>query len=369
MWVRRKLFNTKRQYQQKERVFCGGAELYKKMIKIKNNQQGFTLLELLVVVAVMAVIAGAAMMSMSGQEEHAGQGVAMHTMQTLENAENQFVIINKKIPDNLESILCTNPAATTTNGMVVGTAVNPADPDTQDNTPLLNLATGLGDGSGILVTQTRIFGGLSDAGLIGGGLSNSFASKLVAIDLPIGGVEVLFNAGLTSLKFADANGCDDLDATASTSIEANDVALDEYPLVNTAFDTPNNGGGFGFDVTLDPLATAPMMMYEVPTDIGASPEDIIVVLGIGNSSELITSGQFLAKSPRDGNVAGDKFGHFSLAFKVGTDNNADADGDISTEGTPGDVAWLEAPELVAVIDADGDFYEGEIAEFAGLEDE
>ena len=64
-------------------------------MKLKN-QQGFTLLELLVVVAVMAVIAGAAMMSMSGQEERAGQGVAMHTMQTVQNAANQFKVINKK---------------------------------------------------------------------------------------------------------------------------------------------------------------------------------------------------------------------------------------------------------------------------------
>lgn len=338
-------------------------------MKLKQNQQGFTLLELLVVVAVMAVIAGGAMMSMSGQEDRAGQGVAMHTMQTLENAHNQFTVINKKIPNSLESMLCTNVAAVTTNGMAVGSSVNPKDPDTQDNTPLLNLVTGLGDGTSVTIAQARIFGGLSDAGLTGGGLARSFASKIQAIDIPAAGVDVLTNAGLLELKFADALGCDDLDSTVSNSVDANDVALDEYPMVNAAFDRPNEGGGIGINVTLDSAATAPMMIYEEPTEIGAAPEDIIVVFGIGNASELVTSGNFLAKASRDGNVAGDKYGHFSVAYKIGTDSDADADGDITTEATSDDIKWLEAPELVAILDADGDYYEGEIAEFAGLEDE
>jgi len=332
-------------------------------MKLKNNQQGFTLLELLVVVAVMAVIAGSAMMSMSGQEEHAGQGVAMHTMQTLENATNQFGIIRKKSPDNLESMLCTNSAATTTNGMTVGVTVNPVDPDTQDNTLLVDNTTALA------ITAARIFGGSSDAGLTGGGLTNSFASKLIALDVPAAGVAVLTNAGITNLKFADANGCDTLDATTSISDDASDVALDEYPLVNSAFDLPGEGGGIGVNVALDSAVSAPMMVFEEPTEIGANENDIIVVLGIGNSSELVTDGGFLAKSPRDGNVAGDKYGHFSLALKIGTDNDADNDQSFSTEGTSGDVVWLDTPELIAVVDADGDYYEEEIAEFAGLEDE
>ncbi len=332
----------------------------------QNKQQGFTLLELLVVVAVMAVIAGAAMMNMQGQEEHAGQGVAMHSMQALENASRQFSITEKKLPDNLESLLCTNPAATTTNGMTVGITANPEDPDTQDNT-LINNAAGTGDGSALAVTDARIFGGLSDAGLIGGGLTNAFASKLIAVDLPTEGVDLLFQAGITSLQFADANGCDDLDATVSISDENNDVALDEYSLVNVAFDPPGSGGGFGLPVTLDPAATAPVVIYEEPGDIGGADGDIIVVLGIGNSSELVTGGEYLAKGPRDGNVTGDKFGHFSVALRLGNDADTDADGDFTT--TPADVTWLEAPELLAVIDADGDYYEEEIAEFSGLEDE
>ncbi len=335
-------------------------------MKITKQQQGFTLLELLVVVAVMAIIAGAAMMSMSGQEEHAGQGVAMHTMQTLENAQREFSIIEKKLPDNLESMLCTNAAATTTNGMTVGITANPEDPDTQDNV-LINTAAGTGDGSTITITDARIFGGLSDAGLIGGGMANSFASKVIAVDLPTEGVDLLFQAGITSLQFADALGCDDLDSTVSISDESNDVALDEYPLVNTAFDAPGSGGGFGLPVTLDPAATAPVVMFEEPGDIGGTDGDIIVLLGIGNSSQLVTDGGYLAKSPRDGNVAGDKYGHYALALRLGNDADTDADGDFTT--TPADVTWLEEPELLAVVDADGDYYEEEIAEFAGLEDE
>jgi prepilin-type N-terminal cleavage/methylation domain-containing protein len=358
-------------------------------MKLKQNQQGFTLLELLVVVAVMAVIAGAAMMSMSGQEEHAGQGVAMHTMQTLENASREFGIINKKTPDNFESMLCTGVATTvalqTTNGMTVskgvdeaGTAVavstNTHNADHQDNL-VINTVAGDGDGSGITATNAQIFGGFSDAGLIGGGLTKAFSSKILAVDLPIAGVEVLTNSGITHLQFADANGCDDLDSTESISTAAaKDLALDEYPLVNSAFDAPGNGGGFGISVTLDPAASAPIMLYEEPQAIGASDNDIIVVLGIGNSSELVTDGKFIAKAPRDGNVSGDKYGHFSVALKVGEygENTADKFNLAQVDTVAGDglgVVWLDEPKLVAVLDADGDYYEGEIAEFAGLEDE
>ncbi len=345
-------------------------------MKLKQNQQGFTLLELLVVVAVMAVIAGAAMMSMSGQEEHAGQGVAMHTMQTLENAEREYEIIRKKTPDNFESILCTAPGALTTNGMTVGVTANPVDSDTQDNV-LINNAAGNGDGSTVLATQARIFGGLTDAALIGGGLTESFAKKLAVVDLPIGGVETLVNGGITSLQFADANGCDDLDTTTSTSTDSNDVALDEYPLVNSAFDVAGEGGGFGLKVTLDKAATAPVMLYEMPEEIGRNVKDIIVVLGIGNSSQLVTDGSFIAKAPRDGNVAGDKYGHFSVALKVGQFQSATVDNadltqtETVTAGVSDNkgITWLDKPQLVAVIDADGDYYEGEIAEFSGLEDE
>lgn len=56
-------------------------------------------------------------------------------------------------------------------------------------------------------------------------------------------------------------------------------------------------------------------------------------------------------------------------YHFGTDNNADGNDDFSTKGTAGNVAWLDEPQLVVVLDADGDYYEEEIAEFAGLEEE
>jgi len=338
-------------------------------MKLKNNQQGFTLLELLVVVAVMAVIAGAAMMSMSGQEEHAGQGVAMHTMQTLENATNQFEVTNKVFPNNLESLMCADSGVTTTNGLVV---------DANTNTPINTIADD-GDASAFAVTTVRIFGGLSDAAGIGGGLTNSFAAKLNVETFPTDAATTLINGGLTSFRYAAYSACDDNEAAASTETvdgaTIGDVSLRENALVQMIFDqlgTTVDGatpGGAGNGVSIDNAATFPMVRCSDPTDIGANQDDIIVVLGIGNSSDLVAGGEFLFKAPRDGNVGRDKFAHYSLALKLGTDNNADADNDITTEGTAGDVEWLDAPELIAVIDADGDYYEEEIAEFAGLQDE
>jgi len=375
MRVRSKLFKINQQYQEKVWVFCGRAKQYKTM-KLKNNQQGFTLLELLVVVAVMAVIAGAAMMSMSGQEEHAGQGVAMHTMQTLENATNQFEVTNKVFPNNLESLMCADSGVQTTNGLVV---------DANSNTPI-NTIAGDGDASGFAATTVRIFGGLSNAAGIGGGLTNSFAGKLNIESFPTDAATTLINGGLTTFRYAAYSACDD-DETTAGSFETidgatiGDTALNENPLVQMIFDqvgTTVDGatpGGAGFPVTVDTAAVFPMVRYADPTDIGAREDDIIVVLGIGNSSDLVAGGQFLFKAPRDGNVGRDKYAHYSLALKVGQfQANAAAFTDLTiTEVTPGvsadGIDWLAAPELIAVIDADGDYYEEEIAEFAGLQDE
>jgi len=379
---RRILFKTNQQCQQEERVFCGRAN-YQKIMKLKQNQQGFTLLELLVVVAVMAVISGAAMMSMSGQEEHAGQGVAMHTMQTLENATTQFETINKVFPNNLESLLCADPAVTTTNGLVAENASTafPHDEENNDNTVINNVA-GTGDASALAATTVRLFGGLSDAAGIGGGVAASFANRIANVQLPAAAGQTLINGGITTLRFAAYNACDDLDTTTST-VETvtgiGDLPLDENGLIQMAFDDPNvTAGAAGFDVTIDQTAGFPAVLYEEPADLGRTDNDIIIILGIGNSSDLVAEDSaFIAKAPRDGNVGRDKFGHYSLALKIGEFQSAVTDftdltqTETITLGVSDNlgVTWLERPELVAVVDADGDYYETEIAEFAGLEDE
>ena len=345
-------------------------------MKIKQNQQGFTLLELLVVVAVMAVIAGAAMMSMSGQEEHAGQGVAMHTMQTLENATNQFQTINKVLPNDLESLLCAKSTVTTMAGLTSGVTSNPDAPDTNNNTVINTIAED-GDASALAATTVRIFGGLSDAAGVGGGITDSFARKITVVDLPAAAVPTLTNAGITNLKFATYEACDDVAApTVTVNGEIiGDVALDENPLIQMSFDNAGEvPGAIGFDVALATGAVMPVLLYEDSEDLGRSDNDIIIVLGIGNSSDLVEDGDFLAKAPRDGNVGRDKFAHYGLALKVGAfQANAANTVDLTqTETNPGDldgIDWLARAELVAVIDADGDYYEEEIAEFAGLEDE
>jgi len=365
-------------------VFCGRAKQDKTM-KLKNNQQGFTLLELLVVVAVMAVIAGSAMMSMSGQEDHAGQGVAMHTMQTLENATTQYQTINKVFPDNLESLMCATSTVLTTNGLVADNASNafPRDEDTNDNVVINNVA-GTGTSAGLAVTTVRIFGGLSDAAGIGGGLEGSFAKKVANVQLPAAAGQTLINGGITTLRFVAYEACDDLATTTVTIGSVADIgedALDENALIQMAFDNPAVAeGAAGFPVTIDPAAAFPAVLYEEPGDIGLTERDIVIVLGIGNTSDLVgLDGGFLAKSPRDGNVGRDKFSHFSLALKIGefqasTGNVTDLTQTETFDAVTGDsnedgVVWLGRPQLVAVIDANGDYYEEEIAEFAGLQDE
>jgi prepilin-type N-terminal cleavage/methylation domain-containing protein len=339
------------------------------MKRINKKQSGFTLLELLVVVAILAIIAGSVISSISGQEERAGQGVALHTMGALENATQQHIVIADGLPSALDSLLCADVSA-------AGAAT----------TAGVTGATLFGALSGDVATDndTDFDGGLAP-GLIGDATVTGNGKLINATLQGVDGVTItededsmvagLFNAGMTSLRYAEVEACDPDDGDVvsvggDVTVAAADEGLPEV-LGNTIFWDAAQGG-FGVNSVIDPTADLEVAILKEPVEIGQEDGDVIAVFGVGNFSSF-RDNDILSRGPVDGNVAGDGqyYSHFSLAIKIGEDATSTGDGaavDVQVVENAGTAVPVE-PTIVAVLDSDGDGFDDEIAEFNGLEDE
>lgn len=338
------------------------TELRAKGEKLQSKQGGFTLLELLVVVAILAIIAGSVIASLDGKEEGAAQATAVHTMATLENGMRVFETTEKRLlPDQLETLLCVDGFDhTQTDGSL------PLDPTA--------------------ITTATVLGGPGNSNVarVNGGLTADLAGGLVIANLLAdastgGAYSALINAGLTNPRYVSAQTCDQTDGetlTLNGSDAVPDLALVDVTKPNLLFRDPlteddewEYGAGAAADLTaLAVTDTLPIAFLAEPAEIGADEDDIVAVFGVGPDSSMIN--EIIGRAPSDGNVGPDKYGHFSIAVKV-----AECAGGI--EATAPTVCtnpanWtVEKDEvgIVAVLDGGGDAYDDEIAEAKGNEEE
>lgn len=333
-------------------------------LKGKRNQGGFTLLELLVVVTILAIIGGAMISSFGGQEAKAARGVATNVLAGVEDAVRIYQASAGALPNNLESLACA-PFDFATFTSTPGAITNTAAPVT-----------------GITTTAAYKFGGTSNAPGIGGGLGAKLAGKFDLMALTAGATTALNDAGVTELRYAVTAACDNDAATTEsvTSFGSTDAAFgdDSHFLINMdipnqAFEDPRpdtattlKNRGRGFSGTL--AANAPIMVWNKGTlgynnaKVGAGADDILVGMGIGQASDLVGTGTNAAfgKAPFYGQVGKDKYAHYVALVNIGNSGvdalPLTADDSYLTEGK----AFVQA-----VVDARGDFLDEEIAEFSG----
>ena len=336
----------------------------KMLNKFNKKQSGFTLLELLVVVGIIAIIGGAMIASFSGNEVKAARGVATQTIAGLESTMRIFEVEKQGLPNNLESLVCApydaagvvttiwdadaliNPKATT--AVVSGTSPNTA------------AATGV-----------YKFGGESNVAGIGGGMSKKLAEKFVGYNLSAAQAEALNDLGMTSLRYAIAAACDTDIATKVTSLVANGTTSTTFgdsakglagiDIPNLAFSDPRpsnpttfklRGVGFSGNVA----ENTPVLRWwrgSVDADangynnikVGAGADDVLIALGIGQDTDFIGIGENarMSKAPFYGQVPRDKYAHYIGLFNLSN----------------------STIRLQAVVDARGDFLDEEIAEFQG----
>lgn len=354
---------------------------------VSKNQQGFTLLELLVVVGIIAIIGGAMISSFSGSEAKAARGVATQTIAGVESSIRVFVASTESLPNNLESLVCAPYAAdgdVSSAAWIVGATTDP-----KSSVGVLQVTRDATDTGAAAAADTAYkFGGLTNASGIGGGMGKKLAEKFVGTALTAAEATQFTDQGLLTLRYAMSEACDDNTDTAAALTNVNGStgdfggtteSLADIDIPNQAFSDPrpDTGStfhlrGVGFEGNV--AAGAPVLMWYKGSDvladgalagsgynnvkIGAGAHDRLLAFGIGADSDLVGTGVNAAfgKAPFYGQIGKDKYAHYIGLFNTGT---------YTTDGTDVSAPAKYNVSIQAVIDARGDFLDEEMAEFNG----
>jgi prepilin-type N-terminal cleavage/methylation domain-containing protein len=332
---------------------------------------GFTLLELLVVVTILAIVGGGMITAFSGQDVKAARGVATASIAGVEDAIRIYVAQEQDLPNDMESLTCLDQDLTAHPTAVLQL--------TDVFAGASSTATGV---AWTAATEQQIpFGGLSNLTQEGGGMGFKVADKFT---LTLVDAQALISGGVSSLRYAEIDSCDTDAATGGTktSLENGSTfpsqALGLMNIPNHAFEAPRTGGsgtgptfsrnrgrGFSRSLNFGGATTSGLMVWNAGTGgynnvkVGAGATDVLVGLGIGNASELVGEDNSpFAKSPYYGQLAKDKYAHFIALVKIGT--VAGVGDDPALGISPAGEATIKA-----VVDARGDFLDEEFAEFTG----
>lgn len=322
---------------------------------LKKKDGGFTLLELLVVIGIIAVLGGLAIGAFGDKTAKAAKSSATNSMASLQSAVLGFQATAGVLPDNLDALVC-------------------ADATAADYT----------------TASTADFGGASDLPGVGGGMGAKLNGKVTRAVLPDGLAVPLNASGITKLRYAASVSCADdgsatggvLTGAADTDTGAGLAAASSfaYPTGNLsavdiplrAFDFPISGTGNrgrGFTKLVPAAAGGNDHVVQVwnrgtsgvnNTKVGAGATDVLLAFGLGNNASILTdsANASLASSAFYADVGRDKYGRYLLLVKVGSDT----DGDLATAA---DQTALGKAKLITVIDPRGDFLDEEYAESTG----
>lgn len=336
---------------------------------VSKNQGGFTLLELLVVVGIIAIIGGAMLSSFSGQETTAARGVATNTIAGVENAMRIYKASTKgNVPNNMESLVCAP--------YLIGSGVAGVS---NAGLPVAGAATDKALGklpATALVDTAYKFGGTSNASGVGGGMTLKLAEKFTLNKLSAIQAGALNDVGVTNMRYGIAAACDtDVLTETLVDVVVNGVTASKFgssgkglvgiDITNQAFEDPRPNGttgfkhrGVGFSGVIE--LDSPVLFWYAGdagynnTKLGAGADDVLVGMGLGQASDLVGNGIDAAfgKAPFYGQVGKDKYAHYIALINIGP-----ATGD--------DVYTRGEAHVAAVVDARGDFLDEEMAEFLG----
>lgn len=292
-----------------------------------QGQKGFTLLELLVVVAILAIIAGGMAVAYSGLESQSAKGEASHGIAGIDSAVRTFTSVRRAAPSNLDSLLAATP----------------------------------GDGT---QSPATITGGELIKTLSAGKLAN----KLQVATLTAAQQKALVNAGITKLRYIDAAGNVDTDGVAAlttTALDGTAASVDNIKKADIPariFDAPREGSGKnrGRGYTHALAAADAVAVWKAGAGnvdiikLGAKADDVLVAFGLGNNATMYEADRTavgdvtLASAPSYQDVAKSEYGRYILLYNLGSAADPYA-----------------KAKLQAVVDAKGDFLDEELAEYSG----
>jgi len=325
------------------------TELKSKFLKLKAAKQtGFTLLELLVVVAILAAIAGTASIALQDTDARASAAAHVTMMDELNKGIRTYRVLNKnELPNNFDSLLEKKDASTAAAaGAFAGGALGAA-------TSVL----GFGDSLATITLNDGMAGILNDGGIT--------ELRYIQSDLVVDGADSCTSANLATTIGSRGN------AVVANNIFMGPAANGCGASVAVWDDTANSGAGGsssqtvaiwtgGFERVMGSAGTAAdVVTYTVTGNAvtaGAQDAPILMAVGIGPSSNLFNANEVggMTTVPVYRHVNELQYGRFVGLFNIGSYDLANT-------------AMKAADQVVltAIIDGAGDTKEEELGEWDG----
>jgi prepilin-type N-terminal cleavage/methylation domain-containing protein len=316
------------------------ASLRDKALALKKKQGGFTLLELLVVVVIIAVLAGAVVGRFDGLTEQATEAQGAHTMQALDQTIRVFYTQRRAYPNNLDNLVATD-----------GTAPE----------PLGNLDDGARDALGVYTIPTGAVGdaiveSLEEVGITRVRQLSSAANDALTADNGI--IEVpswAFNDEVAGGIDVDGDGANTLSVVANQALGSTFAA---NTTTNVLSVVANTGGAAACDIDSFSGDVNDGLVTQL-AGLSNTRCQLVVALGVGNNSEVETlhGGVGATHVPTDSDVAPGRYARYIALFHVAED----ADGAAGFQA--GDV--FEEARFVGITDAKLEPYQDELTEGNG----
>ncbi|MHC4939063.1 MAG: type II secretion system protein [Planctomycetota bacterium] len=302
------------------------------------HRQGFTLLELLIVVAILAIIGGGILIAYDELDDRVAEGVAAHTLAGLDGGIRNYTAASRAAPNNLDSLWA---------------ADYPADPE--------DAGTALTGAERVAILPSNLGPG---------------GTKVLDITLNQAQLDALNAAGITHLRYVDVKGNDlanpdpdvpgasvTLDVPNADGVAATVGALLRTDIPSRLFETPrpgnnrNRGRGFAKRIGVGD----PVMQwngdrsggggYYDNTKLGAAKDDVLLVFGLGNDASCVGSSSSrvqMAAAPVFGKVLPHRYARYLVVYNVGPLG-----------------AEFDKARLQVVMNTHGDFIDEMIAEHSG----
>lgn len=290
------------------------------------QKQGFTLLELVIVIAILAVIGGAALVSYDGLDQKAAKSQATFNLAAIDKGVRLFKVVGGDYPSNLDLLTLSD----TTVGDVTGEEAVAAT------------------AGGFFSRITRELEGADNNKATSDGSMHFFKATATIADS-------FAEAGIETLRGI---------AAASDTATAFDIA-------NRAFDDPNFGVGTSVAMAADVvlpiiksknLGAADSSLLENITGLDSDTTHIVVALGLGNNATIVSdnigvNSASFSEAPFYSDVASTEYGRFILLFHVASDANAN--------DTIEDGEVFSSVRFVGALDAEGNWLDQEFSDSVG----
>jgi prepilin-type N-terminal cleavage/methylation domain-containing protein len=314
-------------------------ELKNKFAKLRAKQAGFTLLELLVVVAILAAIAGTASIALKDTDARASAAAHVTMMDELNKGIRTYRVLNKNAyPDRFDSLMETatvSTAATRPAGDLIAI---------EDVRSLALDVNTLGVLNDIGITQLQYLDTTAGAHDLNG--------DSVATDCDSANIQATIasrsNAVVSNNIFQSpaANGCGVTEPLIVGSL---------VQVWNGGYERVFGGDGAAFDVGAAPhndTTDAPGAVID--TTVAGQP--ILMAVGLGPSSNLFNANSIggMTTVPSYRHVNELQYGRFIALFEIGEFTDVSAA-----------VKAVDQVNLIAIVDGAGDTKEEELGEWDG----